>query len=152
MISRSKFIKKALLRAILLIAAIGIIYFGITMKNQTQAKQQPVILSYDEIMNTPQIINGKALFHENCSSCHGFKESSGMMLDKIVDSAYDKKVLYAWIRNGDSVIKSGNVYYNELYKQYGIKMTSFPNLTDSALDEIMLYIKAEKIFQSMPKD
>ncbi len=150
MISRSKYIKKAIIRAVLLIAAIYVIYYGMNMKNQSEEKS-PNIMSYDEIMNTPQIKNGKLLFQKNCSPCHGLNKTDELFLDRIVDSAYDKNVLYTWIRNSDSVIKSGNVYYNQLYKEYGIKMTSFPDLTDSMLDEIMLYIKAEKIFQRIPK-
>ena len=154
MVSKSKHITKAIIRAALLIVAVGLIYYGISMNNKTEDAAEtrpPVILSYNEIMNTPSIINGKSLFNEKCASCHGLNKTDEMILGRIVDSAYDKNVLYAFIRNSDSMIKSGNIYYNGLYKEYGIMMTSFPNLTDSALDNIMLYIKAVKIYQRIPK-
>lgn len=154
MVSRSKYIKKAIIRAVLLIVAIGLIYYGMNMNNKTEDATEakpPVVLSYDEMMNTQPIQNGKALFNEKCASCHGLNKTDEMILGRIVDSTYDKKVLYAFIRNGDSVIKSGDIYYNSLYKEFGIIMPSFPNLTDSSLDNIMLYIKAEKIYQRMPK-
>jgi hypothetical protein len=52
------------------------------------------------------------------------------------------------MRNSDSVIKSGNKYYNELFNAYNkTRMTSFPNLTDKQIEEIIDYIKVEEAFK-----
>ncbi len=79
-------------------------------------------------------------------------KDTSSFFDKIANNNYDPVVLYAFIRNSDSVIKSGNEYYNALFNEFNkTYMTSFPNLTDKEMDEIISYIKVEKTFENLPK-
>ncbi len=115
------------------------------MKKPRQLKNNRQLLHNDDLMNTPQISEGKALFDKNCSACHMIRATDQIWLENIVRNNYDKKELYGWIRNSDSVIKSGNKYYNEMFNEFNkVKMTSFPNFTDKEIDEIIEYIKVER--------
>jgi cytochrome c2 len=87
-------------------------------------------------------IDGKMLFQDNCASCHSiFKDLTGPALSGVQERIPDKKLLYKWVRNPAGVLKSGNVYFNELKKRFGgVVMTSFSGLTDKEIDAIVIYI------------
>lgn len=88
--------------------------------------------------------DGKALFQANCASCHAVnKQLTGPALAGVEDRWPDQKMLYAWIRNNQAVIKSGYPYAVNLYNQYKISMNTFPNFTDKDIDAILGYIKTE---------
>jgi cytochrome c2 len=88
--------------------------------------------------------DGKALFQQNCASCHAVNKAlTGPALAGIEERVPDKKLLYAWIRNNQAVLATGNKYFTELYAAYNkTAMNLFPNLTDGEIDAIMGYIKA----------
>jgi len=96
-----------------------------------------VILSSSEI-------KGKNLFQDNCATCHSlFKGVLGPALMNVEERVKDRKLLYAWIRNNDAVLKSGNPYFTKLVKDFGdVRMTPFPNLSDEDIASILDYIKA----------
>ena len=77
-------------------------------------------------------IDGKMLFQDNCASCHSlFKDLTGPALGDVSKRIPDKKLLYKWVRDPSFILKSGNVYFNELKKRFGgVVMTSFSSLTD----------------------
>ncbi|HEX8278814.1 MAG TPA: c-type cytochrome, partial [Segetibacter sp.] len=88
--------------------------------------------------------NGQALFSANCASCHAVhKELTGPALAGVEERWGDKKRLYAWIRNNQAFLKTGDKYANELYLKYNkTQMNLFPNLTDPEIDAILAYIKS----------
>ena len=88
---------------------------------------------------------GKALFQQNCASCHNVhKKLTGPALAGVEDRWADKQLLHSWIRNSAAVLKSGDKYANDLYNQYNkLQMTAFPALTDANIDDILAYISAE---------
>jgi mono/diheme cytochrome c family protein len=88
---------------------------------------------------------GKKLFMQNCASCHGIrKELTAPALAGVDSRIPDKQLLFAWIRNNQKVLKSGNPYFNELYKTYNkIPMPAFPQLTDADIQSILDYIGEE---------
>jgi mono/diheme cytochrome c family protein len=92
----------------------------------------------------PSEIKGKDLFLENCASCHSlFKDVLGPPLRSVEERVKDRKLLYAWIRNSDAVLKSGNPYFSKLVKDFGnVRMTPFPSLSDDDITAILDYIKA----------
>jgi hypothetical protein len=52
-----------------------------------------------------------------------------------------EELLYAWIRNSQAVISSGDEYSVNLYNQWNkTLMNPFPNLTDDEIASIMVYI------------
>jgi mono/diheme cytochrome c family protein len=142
-----RYIFKGVLYACVLFAVVYAGYYIISYeKNKTvKTQSQPPVITYDDLMNTPQISEGKDLFDKNCSSCHKIRGTDQIWLENIVRNNYDKKELYGWIRNSDSVIKSGNKYYNAMFDEFNqTKMTSFPNFSDKEIDEIIEYIKVER--------
>lgn len=87
---------------------------------------------------------GKALFQQNCASCHNVhKKLTGPALAGVEDRWPDKKLLHSWIRNSAAVIASGDKYANDLFNQYNkLPMTPFPALKDEDIDNILAYISS----------
>ena len=95
----------------------------------------------------PVLDEGKALFKTNCATCHNKN-----MKDRLTGPALSgtnerwegrEELLYAWIRNSQAVIATGDAYANAIYKEYNNSvMTAFPNLTDPQIDAILQYIQA----------
>ena len=87
--------------------------------------------------------NGQALFSQNCASCHAVhKDLTGPALAGVEERWGDNKRLYAWIRNNQAVIKSGDSYAVALYNKWNkTAMNLFPNLTDPEIAAMLAYIK-----------
>ena len=88
--------------------------------------------------------DGKALFSQNCASCHAVnKKLTGPALAGVEDRWPEKKNLYAWIKNSAAFLKTGDAYANNLYNEYNkTAMNQFPSLTDKDIDAILAYIKS----------
>ena len=51
--------------------------------------------------------------------------------------------MYAWIKNNQAFLKTGDAYANKLYNEYNkTAMNLFPNLADKDIDAILAYIKS----------
>jgi len=87
--------------------------------------------------------DGKALFSQNCASCHAVnKKLTGPALAGVEDRWPDKKNLYSWIKNNAAFLKTGDPYANKLYNEYNkTAMNLFPGLADKDIDAILAYIK-----------
>ncbi|MEO7310246.1 MAG: c-type cytochrome [Chitinophagaceae bacterium] len=87
--------------------------------------------------------DGKALFSNNCASCHKVDQNlTGPALMGVEDRWPDKAKLHAWIKNNNKVLASGDAYANALYLKWNkTAMNQFPNLTDPEIDGILKYIK-----------
>lgn len=89
---------------------------------------------------------GKSLFTANCAACHN-KDMKSKMTGPALGGVTERwagrdKVLYAWIRNSQAVIASGDAYANKLYNEYNKSiMTAFPNLTDDQIKAMLVYIE-----------
>lgn len=88
---------------------------------------------------------GKALFQQNCASCHNVhKKLTGPALKGVEERWSDKKLLHQWIHNSTSVIKSGDAYAVALFNEYNKQvMPSFPSFTDEDVDNILAFVQAE---------
>ena len=88
--------------------------------------------------------DGKSLFSQNCASCHAVnKKLTGPALAGVEDRWPDKKNLYAWIKNNQAFLKTGDAYANKLYNEYNkTAMNLFPTLADKDIDAILAYIKS----------
>lgn len=146
--SELKYIAKSVLYTCVLIAMIYAACYIFSYK-KTTAVEKPPVITQDDLKDLPQIVEGENLFKENCLACHKIYAKDGSNFQDIVNGDYDKKDLYGWIRNSDSVIESGNKYYNAVFNEYNkVQMTSFPNLTDEEIDDIIDYIKVEASFKN----
>ncbi|MDI9357474.1 MAG: c-type cytochrome [Phycisphaerales bacterium] len=86
--------------------------------------------------------DGKALFIQNCASCHAIdRQLTGPALEGVLDRWPNKKNLYAWIHNNQAFLKTGDKYANDLYNKFNkTQMNLFPFLTDAEVGAILKYI------------
>ncbi|MDX1937325.1 MAG: c-type cytochrome [Flavihumibacter sp.] len=86
--------------------------------------------------------NGKELFEANCKSCHAIDANlTGPALRGVEERVPDQKLLYAWIKNNQAVLATGNKYFNDLYVQWNkTAMNTFTGLADADIAAILKYI------------
>ena len=90
----------------------------------------------------PMALQGKALFANNCASCHAISQEVvvGPGLQGI-NRRRDQAWLVSWIRNSAQVVKSGDPYAAELYKKFnGVVMPKF-NFSDEEMKALLHYLK-----------
>ena len=116
-------------------------------------------ISWQEPVSIKKIIttvtdNGKLLYIKNCASCHAIdKELTAPALAWMDKKNIDKKTLYAFIRNSQEVLKTGNNYYNCLYCSYNkTPMMSFPLLSNDDIDAIIRYVNKEAVRLSISEN
>ncbi|HMX40669.1 MAG TPA: c-type cytochrome [Saprospiraceae bacterium] len=94
----------------------------------------------------PTAAAGKELFIANCASCHNknMKDNlTGPALGGVEErwAAYPRKDLYAWIRNSQASIASGQPRAVELWAKYKpVIMNNFTALTDEQIESMLLHI------------
>ena len=87
--------------------------------------------------------NGESLFKGNCTVCHAIDEVVIGPALRDIHERRNEEWIYAFIKNSQKVIKSGDEYAVELYNQYNkTLMTSF-DFSDEELTAILTYIKDE---------
>ena len=112
------------------------LFFSFSHISQSQNDQSP---SFDESV----VKNGESLFKGNCTVCHAIDEVIIGPALRDVHERRNQEWIYAFIKNSQKVIKSGDEYAVELYNQYNkTLMTSF-DFSDEELDAILTYIKDE---------
>ena len=103
------------------------------------------------IIATSQIVfaggdaaKGKEVFVNNCASCHAKdmkQKLTGPALGGVEERWTEKAALYKWIRNSQALIATGYPRAVAVYNENGkAVMTSFPNLKDEDIDNILSYI------------
>lgn len=97
----------------------------------------------------PTAAAGKELFIANCASCHNknMKDNlTGPALGGVEErwAAYPRKDLYAWIRNSQASIASGQPRAVELWAKWKpVLMNNFTALTDEQIESTILYINEQ---------
>ena len=91
------------------------------------------------------IVKGKMLFTSNCAACHAKNmrdKLTGPALRRVIERWQNKKDLYAFIRNPQRMIAKGNFNAIRIWSEYKpTTMTSFPNLKDEEIRDILDYIE-----------
>ena len=91
--------------------------------------------------------DGKALFNNNCASCHAknmVTNATGPALSGVEErwAEYPKEDLYSWIRNSQAMIEAGHPRATELWAEWEpTVMTNFINLKDEEIDAILAYVQ-----------
>jgi len=89
------------------------------------------------------VSNGEKIFKGNCTVCHAINDVVIGPALRDVHERRSEEWLYAFIRNSQKVIQSGDEYAVNLYKEYNnTLMTSF-DFNDEELSSILEYIKSE---------
>lgn len=150
-----KYALKAVLLTFLFFGSIKFISFVLSINTP----EKPVAISkidwaMDQLhtaANGPKFEKGEQLFNLNCSGCHRLINTDAMSLAGIEIRVPDKKLLYAWIRNNQEVLKRGNKYFTDMYNDYNkTAMPLYPNLTDEDIDAILFYIKIKSTILTLP--
>ena len=99
---------------------------------------------------------GKALFRENCQSCHNGNMKAKMTGPALggVEERWEgyEEDLYRWIRNSSALIAEGQPKAVEIANEYdNSPMTSFPNITDDDISNILAYVQRVFIEGPYPK-
>ena len=83
---------------------------------------------------------GKALFNANCAACHKLDaKMTGPALRGITERQ-SSKWLHSWIKNSQAMVKSGDAYAVKVFEENNKSiMTSFPQLSDADIDNILAY-------------
>jgi cytochrome c551/c552 len=86
--------------------------------------------------------DGKALFNNNCASCHNpSKDMTGPKLGDVLErDPYngDMSKIVHWVQNVDKLLAT-DPYYKGLMEKYGARMTPFPSLSDKDIAAIIDY-------------
>ncbi len=91
-------------------------------------------------------LNGKALFNNNCATCHHpTKELQGPALKGAAQRWKDegqRDLLYKWVRNPNEVADMGNEYVDQLIEEYKPKygMMNARNVSNEEIDAILSYV------------
>lgn len=94
-----------------------------------------------------QILKGKALFEQQCSTCHNFNEDAiGPNL-----SGLTRQIETQWIRqfikNPAAVIEAKDPRAVELLAKYKSQMPGFPDLNDQDIESLLSYLHT---FETLP--
>lgn len=91
------------------------------------------------------IEEGKALFLQNCSSCHNFTQRGiGPDLSGVTEQV-SKPWLLRFIRNSQKVVEDGDVRAKKLLEEYKVPMPSFNAFSDDQIMSILAYVNTFKI-------
>lgn len=91
------------------------------------------------------ITKGEAVFNQNCSGCHNFKQDGiGPQLSGLTTKV-SREWIQQFIRDPQKVINSGDNHAQQLYKKYKVFMPSFAALKNDELDAIITFLNTYKI-------
>lgn len=95
--------------------------------------------------------DGKAIFSDNCASCHSvFKDLTGPALGGVTTRGpwTDRKKLYDWVHNPSKFLESDPYTQGLKAKYNGVVMTAFASLSEKEIDAVIDYV--EKTFKAGP--
>tara|TARA_B100000963_G_scaffold300136_1_gene272388 strand:- start:9465 stop:10748 length:1284 start_codon:yes stop_codon:yes gene_type:complete len=120
----------------------GLIFLSLLFSNFNQLHAQD---DQEQTFDQNIVNSGESLFKGNCTVCHAINEVVIGPALRDVHERQSEEWIYAFIKNSQKVIKSGDEYAVDLYNQYNqTLMTSF-DFSDDELNSILTYIKSESV-------
>lgn len=107
---------------------------------------KPLPVQEQEKEKEKKKIDGKALFEQNCTSCHSVtRQITGPALANVMERwKYDTTTLYAFMSNSSQVIASGHCYAANLFYAFNKQvMPNFISFTKDDMDALFAYIDDE---------
>lgn len=100
------------------------------------------------------IKEGEALFKSKCTSCHGINRALvGPALQGMTERHPDEEWLISWIRNSQQLIQDGDEVAVRLFEENNrMVMTSFLDLSDDQIRNIIAYVDAEEAKLNAPAE
>ena len=96
-----------------------------------------------QITDDDRIETGKSIFLQKCATCHSINMNlTGPALKGVAKRWDDKKKLYEYIRNSQSVIANNDYAKALFYKWNKVPMPPFQYLSDDDINSILLYVKS----------
>jgi len=132
--------RKLSLKSVFFRPLFGLVFLSLFLTNFYnlfgQDEEKP---TFDESI----VSSGESLFKGNCTVCHAINEVVIGPALRDVHERQSEEWIYAFIKNSQKVIKSGDEYAVKLYEQYNkTLMTSF-DFSNEELNAIVTYIKSE---------
>ncbi|SHF66119.1 c-type cytochrome [Pedobacter caeni] len=88
------------------------------------------------------VVEGRKIFKDKCSSCHQLdRNSTGPALTAKVNEL-DEAFTIKWVRNWKALVDAGDKQAIEAAKFSPSEMTTFPQLTDDQIKNVIAYAKA----------
>lgn len=89
---------------------------------------------------------GEQLFNANCASCHlPHADATGPALkgarQRWIDESSEEN-FYEWVKNSQSVVKSGDSYANKLFNKWNNSVMTPQAVTNAQIDDIFAYVEA----------
>ncbi len=87
---------------------------------------------------------GEGLFKANCAACHfPDKNMTGPALkgarERWIENSSEEN-FYAWVKNSQSVIASGDPYANSLFNEWGKSVMTAQAVSNEDIDHIFAYV------------
>ena len=132
--------RKLSLKSVFFRPLFGLAFLSLFLNNSFNLfSQDEEKLTFDESI----VSSGESLFKGNCTVCHAINEVVIGPALRDVHERQSEEWIYAFIKNSQKVIKSGDEYAVKLYEQYNkTLMTSF-DFSNEELNAIVTYIKSE---------
>ena len=95
---------------------------------------------------TDMILEGKALFQQNCRTCHAInKNLTGPALGGFTERGpwKERRNIYDWIHN-TAAFMAKDQYTQNLKTHYGAVMQAFPQLSNEQIDAMVAYVNNEQ--------
>ncbi|MEO8762763.1 MAG: PQQ-dependent sugar dehydrogenase [Ginsengibacter sp.] len=90
------------------------------------------------------VIKGEAIFTQNCSTCHNFKQGSiGPQLGGVTDSMPVDWIRH-FIRDPKKIIESGDARAALLFKKYKVVMPGFSAFSDDEVSSLIAFMHSHK--------
>jgi mono/diheme cytochrome c family protein len=131
----------AIMKNIILLILGTSIFISCAPENNNQSSQEKQETTTKDTVAIKDHKSGQRLFKKNCSPCHGENEFVVAYPFQKIREDYDLNWIFSFIRNSDSLIKSGDIRATFVYDMHNQSlMSKFKNLTDQQIIDILDYV------------